>query len=123
MISRSFPRRCTVFYSFLSAKSPSIFTATTTTTPLIRRAMATRSYAEAIDRLNSLQSNAATLEAVRASGGRLSDFAIPEMVEYLGRIGYQVSATIRKTRCNRFEEGSFVEKLVAAAAAAAATVA
>lgn len=51
--------------------------------------MSTRSYTEAVDRLNSLQSNAATLEAVRASGGRLSEFAIPEMVEYLGRIGYQ----------------------------------
>ena len=45
--------------------------------------MATRTYREAVDHLNSLQSNAATLEAVRASGGRLSQFAIPEMVEYL----------------------------------------
>jgi folylpolyglutamate synthase len=52
--------------------------------------MTTRSYAEAINRLNSLQSNAATLDAVRASGGRLSEFAIPEMVEYLERIGYKV---------------------------------
>ncbi|KIK08352.1 hypothetical protein K443DRAFT_1459, partial [Laccaria amethystina LaAM-08-1] len=50
--------------------------------------MSTRSYREAVDCLNSLQSNAATLEAVRASGGRLSQFAIPEMLEYLGRIGY-----------------------------------
>ncbi|KAL1944204.1 hypothetical protein VTO73DRAFT_3389 [Trametes versicolor] len=53
--------------------------------------MATRTYREAVDHLNSLQSNAATLEAVRASGGRLSQFAIPEMVEYLGRIGYSTS--------------------------------
>ncbi len=53
--------------------------------------MATRTYREAVDHLNSLQSNAATLEAVRASGGRLSQFAIPEMVEYLGRIGYSAS--------------------------------
>lgn len=50
----------------------------------------TRTYQDAIDHLNSLQSNAATLEAVRASGGRLSNFAIPEMLEYLGRIGYSV---------------------------------
>jgi hypothetical protein len=50
-----------------------------------------RSYRDAIDHLNSLQSNAATLEAVRASGGRLSKFAIPEMLEYLERIGYAVS--------------------------------
>jgi hypothetical protein len=55
-----------------------------------KRAMSTRSYREAVDCLNSLQSNAATLEAVRASGGRLSQFAIPEMLEYLGRIGYHV---------------------------------
>lgn len=50
--------------------------------------MSTRSYREAVDCLNSLQSNAAVLEAVRASGGRLSQFAMPEMLEYLGRIGY-----------------------------------
>ncbi|TFL05958.1 FolC bifunctional protein [Pterulicium gracile] len=49
---------------------------------------APRTYSNAIELLNSLQSNAATLEAVRASGGRLSEFAIPEMVEYLERIGY-----------------------------------
>jgi len=53
--------------------------------------MSTLSYQAAVERLNSLQSNAATLEAVRASGGRLSEFAIPEMLEYLERIGYKVS--------------------------------
>lgn len=53
--------------------------------------MSTRTYKDAVDHLNSLQSNAAVLEAVRASGGRLSEFAIPEMLEYLGRIGYTVS--------------------------------
>ncbi|KZT12772.1 FolC bifunctional protein [Laetiporus sulphureus 93-53] len=53
--------------------------------------MSTRSYKDAIDHLNSLQSNAAALEAVRASGGRLSELAIPEMVEYLNRIGYSTS--------------------------------
>ncbi|KAL1747664.1 Mur ligase [Schizophyllum fasciatum] len=51
--------------------------------------MSTRSYRDAVECLNSLQSNAAALEAVRASGGRLSEFAIPEMVEYLERIGYK----------------------------------
>ncbi|KAF8663430.1 hypothetical protein AX16_001000 [Volvariella volvacea WC 439] len=50
--------------------------------------MSSRTYADAVDCLNSLQSNAATLEAVRASGGRSSAFAIPEMLEYLERIGY-----------------------------------
>jgi folylpolyglutamate synthase len=54
--------------------------------------MSKRSYRDAVDHLNSLQSNATTLEALRASGGRLSDFAIPEMVEYLERIGYSVRA-------------------------------
>ena len=54
------------------------------------RVMATRSYSDAVEHLNSLQTNAATLEAVRASGGKLSDLAIPEMLEYLGRIGYTV---------------------------------
>ncbi|CAA7259893.1 unnamed protein product [Cyclocybe aegerita] len=53
--------------------------------------MSTRSYQDAVEHLNSLQSNAATLEAVRASGGRLSEFAIPEMLEYLDRIGYTPS--------------------------------
>lgn len=49
-----------------------------------------KSYKEAVEKLNTLQSNAAALDAVRASGGRLSEFAIPEMLEYLGRIGYSV---------------------------------
>ena len=53
--------------------------------------MSARTYRDAVDHLNSLQSNAATLEAVRASGGRLSEFAIPEMIEYLNRIGYSAS--------------------------------
>ena len=62
--------------------------------PLTQRAMSTRSYRDAVDCLNSLQSNAAALEAVRASGGRLSEFAIPEMVEYLERIGYKVRGVL-----------------------------
>ncbi|KNZ74796.1 Folylpolyglutamate synthase [Termitomyces sp. J132] len=49
--------------------------------------MSTRSYKDAVEHLNSLQSNAAALEAARASS-RLTEFAIPEMLEYLGRIGY-----------------------------------
>lgn len=52
--------------------------------------MSARKYSDAIDHLNSLQSNKATLEAVKASRGQLSQYAIPEMVEYLGRIGYTV---------------------------------
>ena len=58
---------------------------------ILRKTMSTRNYSAAVDHLNSLQSNAAVLDAVRASGGRSSEFAIPEMVEYLQRIGYSVS--------------------------------
>lgn len=54
--------------------------------------MSTRSYGEAIDALNSLQSNASVLEALRASGRKMSCNAIPEMLEYLKRIGYGVSS-------------------------------
>lgn len=64
--------------------------------------MAQRTYADAVDHLNSLQSNAATLEAVRASGGRLSDMAIPEMLEYLGRIGYSVCLAISTHNIGHF---------------------
>ncbi|KAI0304213.1 Mur ligase [Russula brevipes] len=51
--------------------------------------MSGRSYKDAIDLLNTLQSNAATLEAVKASGGQTSHLAIPEMIEYLETIGYK----------------------------------
>lgn len=57
---------------------------------LQRRAMSNRSYKDAIVLLNTLQSNAATLNAIKASGGRANDLAIPEMIEYLERIGYKV---------------------------------
>ncbi|WWD17944.1 hypothetical protein CI109_102389 [Kwoniella shandongensis] len=49
----------------------------------------TKTYAEAISLLNTCQSNAATIEAIRKSGGRMNEFAIPEMHDYLRRIGYQ----------------------------------
>ena len=58
------------------------------------RGMSTRTYKDAIDCLNTLQSNAATLEASRASGGKLVKVAIRETVEYLGRIGYTVSTDL-----------------------------
>ena len=61
------------------------------TVSLLRR-MSTRSYSEAIDALNSLQTNAAVLEALRVSGNRMSARAIPEMLEYLHRTGYSVSS-------------------------------
>ena len=76
---------------FLSVFSVRRISVHTSLAALYRRTMSTRTYRDAVDHLNSLQSNAATLEAVRASGGRLSDFAIPEMIEYLQRIGYSAS--------------------------------
>ena len=57
---------------------------------VLRRAMSNRSYKDAIDLLNTLQSNAATLNTIKASGGRTNHLAIPEMIEYLERIGYKV---------------------------------
>ena len=52
--------------------------------------MTGRSYKDAIDLLNTLQSNAATLEAIKESGARTRSLAIPEMIEYLEKIGYKV---------------------------------
>lgn len=61
--------------------------------------MFTRTYKEAIDCLNTLQSNAATLEASRASGGRLAELGMHETAEYLGRIGYSVSCLVQTQNC------------------------
>ena len=52
---------------------------------------ATRNYAAAIDALNSLQSNAATIEAIRRSGKTVNELNEPEMTEYLQRIGHRLS--------------------------------
>ena len=49
--------------------------------------MSTKTYRDAVEHLNSLQSNAAAL----ATGERLNEPAIPFMIEYLGRIGYSAS--------------------------------
>ncbi|GAA5856585.1 hypothetical protein JCM8547_005878 [Rhodosporidiobolus lusitaniae] len=47
-----------------------------------------RTYAQAVDALNSLQSNAAVIEAIRKSGGKGGDHQLREQVEYMNRIGY-----------------------------------
>ncbi|KAH7105642.1 tetrahydrofolylpolyglutamate synthase [Auriculariales sp. MPI-PUGE-AT-0066] len=52
-------------------------------------ASSSRSYRDAISALNSLQTNAAALETIRATKGPQSNYAIPEMIEYLERIGYK----------------------------------
>ncbi|KAF8209410.1 FolC bifunctional protein [Mycena galopus ATCC 62051] len=53
--------------------------------------MSSRTYRDAVDSLNSLQSNAAALEQARAAlaEGRLTALDIPQMIEYLGIIGYK----------------------------------
>ena len=66
------------------------------------RLMATRSYKDAIDCLNSLQSNQAMIEAARASGGRLEKFAMHETEEYLKRIGYSVLIYIMLSKLYAF---------------------
>lgn len=53
-----------------------------------------RTYADAIDCLNSLQSNAAVIEAIRLSGGKDGPIKEIESVECLRRIGYEVSARV-----------------------------
>jgi len=53
--------------------------------------MSTRTYQDAIACLNTLQSNAAHIEAVRATGIRKNDLAIAEMIAYLEKLGYKVT--------------------------------
>jgi len=40
--------------------------------------------------LNTLQSNFAIVDAIRKSGRKLNEQAIPEMIEWCRRIGYEV---------------------------------
>ncbi|GAA5915764.1 hypothetical protein JCM6882_003850 [Rhodosporidiobolus microsporus] len=47
-----------------------------------------RTYAASIDALNSLQSNAAVIDAIRKSGGKGGDVQLREQVEYMERMGY-----------------------------------
>ncbi|KAG2235237.1 hypothetical protein INT48_004704 [Thamnidium elegans] len=46
-------------------------------------------YKEAVDKLNSLQSNAALLEQLRKAGPRMNEKSLPEMRDYFKRIGYE----------------------------------
>lgn len=45
---------------------------------------------DAIHKLNTLQSNFAIVDEIRKSGRSLNKDAIPEMVEWLNRLGYEV---------------------------------
>ncbi|KAF8251137.1 FolC bifunctional protein [Wilcoxina mikolae CBS 423.85] len=51
-----------------------------------------RTYDDAIRSLNSLQSNFSILAAIRASGKSMNAQAIPEMIEWVRRIGYTPSS-------------------------------
>ncbi|GAA5869112.1 hypothetical protein JCM3774_003954 [Rhodotorula dairenensis] len=55
------------------------------------RGTTARSYAQAIDALNGLQSNAAVIDAIRKSGGKGGDVQLNEQLEYMHRIGYSPS--------------------------------
>ncbi|ORZ22398.1 Mur ligase [Absidia repens] len=46
-------------------------------------------YSEAVNKLNSLQSNAALLEQLKKAGPSMNKYSIPEMRYYLQRIGYE----------------------------------
>ena len=54
--------------------------------------MSARSYSDAIDVLNSLQSNAASIDALLASGSmKTMESIVPVTLDYLRRLGYSVS--------------------------------
>jgi folylpolyglutamate synthase len=56
---------------------------------MLRRAMSSRTYGDAIEALNSLQTNFAILDAIRKSGGKSNNDAIPQMLEWARRAGYR----------------------------------
>jgi folylpolyglutamate synthase len=43
-----------------------------------------------VGKIIGLQTNAATLDALRKAGPRMNDKSLPEMRDYLRRIGYKV---------------------------------
>ncbi|KAF7725100.1 Folylpolyglutamate synthetase [Apophysomyces ossiformis] len=49
----------------------------------------TITYKEAVEKINSLQSNAALLSQLRKAGPRMNERSLPEMREYFKRIGYE----------------------------------
>lgn len=50
-----------------------------------------KTYGDAVNALNTLQSNFATIDAIRKSGGKANNQAIPEMLEWARRCGYKPS--------------------------------
>jgi folylpolyglutamate synthase len=52
--------------------------------------MGTRDYAAAVAALNTLQSNFSIVDAIRKSGRGMNKQAIPEMIEWCRKAGYEV---------------------------------
>ena len=48
---------------------------------------------DAITALNTLQSNFSIVDAIRKSGGSMNKQAIPEMIEWCRRVGYEVGCS------------------------------
>lgn len=53
-----------------------------------------RFFQDAIAALNSLQSNFAVVDAIRKSGRAMNQQAIPEMIEWCRKIGYEVGGPL-----------------------------
>ena len=67
----------------------------------------TRSYNDAIQHLNTLQSNAVTL----ATAKLISEASIPEMIDYLERIGYKVRVRLLHVGLERLMSGDTDRRL------------
>jgi hypothetical protein len=50
---------------------------------------------DAVAALNTLQSNFAIIDAIRKSGKKMNETAIPEMIDWLNKLGYQVRGAAR----------------------------
>lgn len=73
-----------------STRTSTSFTFTSRTmSTSISSSSAPRTYSQAIQSLNTLQSNAAIIEQIRLSGGKLNELAMPEFIEYLQVLGYK----------------------------------
>ncbi|KAJ2987495.1 Folylpolyglutamate synthetase, partial [Globomyces sp. JEL0801] len=69
-----------------------------------------RDYSAAIKCLNSLQTNAAILEAIRSTGNLINQLSMPEMKRYLERIGLYSSPHILEVRERIRINGSPISK-------------
>lgn len=54
--------------------------------------MFTSTFQDAVASLNTLQSNFAIVSAIQKSGRGMNKNAIPEMIEWVKKIGYEVSS-------------------------------